>query len=172
MLEGRLPRTRSGLTSQFVCVDHLKIVGEALAGVVPRHALHGHREGGAPLEQLGMRRSGRRVGRVRHRPRQRHVQLPAWAKVPRARAHARRVARCHRPRHCAAREVVLIAINTHASKTSRTIFEGEAMAVSLPASTVLDDVMPSEFTRSFSVSGDGTLTVELGPRDVAVLVPR
>ena len=109
MLEGRLPRTRSGLTSQFVCVDHLKIVGEALAGVVPRHALHGHREGGAPLEQLGMRRSGRRVGRVRHRPRQRHVQLPAWAKVPRARAHARRVARCHRPRHCAAREVVLIA---------------------------------------------------------------
>ena len=39
MLEGRLPRTRSGLTSQFVCVDHLKIVGEALAGVVPRHAL-------------------------------------------------------------------------------------------------------------------------------------
>jgi len=69
-------------------------------------------------------------------------------------------------------EVVLVAINTHATKTSRTVDELGAMAVDLPAGTVLDDVVPGDVTRSFSVSGDGTLTVELGPRDVAVLVPR
>jgi len=69
-------------------------------------------------------------------------------------------------------ETVLIAINTHASQTSRTAFDGEAMVVDIAPSTVLDDVLPGEYARSFSVSGDGTLTIELGPRQVAVLVPR
>ena len=69
-------------------------------------------------------------------------------------------------------EVVIIAINAHATKASRTIDDAGAMAVDLPAGTVLDDVLPSDLARSFSVSGDGTLTIELAPREVAVLVPR
>ena len=69
-------------------------------------------------------------------------------------------------------EVVLVAINTHASKTSRTVDADGALAVNLPSGTVLEDVGPSEVTRSFSVSSSGTLSIELGPRDVAVLVPR
>lgn len=69
-------------------------------------------------------------------------------------------------------ELVIVAINTHATKASRTVDEDGALAVSLPAGTSLDDVGPSDVTRSFSVSSDGTLTIELGPRDVAVLVPR
>ena len=69
-------------------------------------------------------------------------------------------------------EVVLVAINTHATQTSRTVDAEGAMPVDLPPGTVLDDVVQTDVTRSFSVSGDGTLTVELGPREVAVLVPR
>ncbi len=69
-------------------------------------------------------------------------------------------------------DVVLVAINTHATNTSRTVNEAGALGVDLPPGTILDDVAPGGVTRSFSVSGEGTLSIELGPRDVAVLVPR
>ncbi|HCH65807.1 MAG TPA: alpha-amylase [Deltaproteobacteria bacterium] len=69
-------------------------------------------------------------------------------------------------------EVVIVAINTHATKASRTVDESGSLVVDLPVGTSLEDVGPSDVTRSFSVSSEGALTIELGPRDVAVLVPR
>lgn len=69
-------------------------------------------------------------------------------------------------------ELVLVAINTHPTQVSRTEYDGETMQVALPANTVLDDVLADDIQRSFAVSADGTLTIELGPREAAVLVPR
>jgi glycosidase len=64
----------------------------------------------------------------------------------------------------------LIVVNTHPTRTSRTALDGAAMAVPFAPGTVLVDALPSDVSRSVSVSAAGDVVVELGPREAAVFV--
>ena len=65
---------------------------------------------------------------------------------------------------------VLVVINTHDGKASRTQSDnGDAMPVSFAAGTVLKDAWNGADT--FTVGGDGKLSVEVPPRGFRVLVP-
>ena len=68
-------------------------------------------------------------------------------------------------------ESVLVVINTSDDHPSHTAFEGNAMPVSFAAGTELVEVFPVGSDRSYTVESDGTVTVEVGPRDGVVLVP-
>lgn len=75
-------------------------------------------------------------------------------------------------------EYALVVINTQGRHASRTSFEGEVMATSQPAGTVLVDILSSE---RFTVGAGGTLDVEVGtvvvdedpatPPRVRILIP-
>ncbi|MFN7143390.1 MAG: alpha-amylase family glycosyl hydrolase [Myxococcota bacterium] len=69
-------------------------------------------------------------------------------------------------------ESVLVVINTSDDHTSQTSFEGNAMPVSFAPGTELVEVFPEDSDRTFTVGTDGTVTVDVGPRDGVVLVPR
>lgn len=66
---------------------------------------------------------------------------------------------------------VLVVINTSDSNTSHTAYEGNAMPVDFAPGTVLKEVFPEGSTNSWTVDGDGKVTIEVGPRDGVVLVP-
>ncbi|MDP2304948.1 MAG: alpha-amylase family glycosyl hydrolase [Pseudomonadota bacterium] len=68
-------------------------------------------------------------------------------------------------------ESVLVVINTSDDHESHTAFEGNAMPVSYAPGTELVEVFPVGSDRTYTVSGDGTVTVDVGPRDGVVLVP-
>lgn len=67
-------------------------------------------------------------------------------------------------------EHAVVVINTSPTQASSTSFEGETMRVSAPAGTLFRDALPSDAARSYTVQADGTLLVELGPREAVVLV--
>ena len=69
-------------------------------------------------------------------------------------------------------ETVLVVINTHDGKASRTSFEGNAMQVSFGGGTKLENVFEDEATKDdeVTVSGDGTLDVEVPARGAKVYV--
>jgi len=62
----------------------------------------------------------------------------------------------------------LVVINSNRDHTSATAFEGTAMSVSAPGGTALRDVLSGD---SFTVSGDGTIRVEVPSYGGRVLVP-
>ncbi len=66
---------------------------------------------------------------------------------------------------------VLVVINTSDSNTSHTAYEGNAMPVDFAPGTVLKEVFPEGSTNTWTVGGDGKVTIEVGPRDGVVLVP-
>ena len=68
-------------------------------------------------------------------------------------------------------EHAIVVINTHASKTSSTSVDGQTMTVSAAPGTTFRDALPNDTARSYTVQSDGTLLVELGPREAVVLVP-
>lgn len=68
-------------------------------------------------------------------------------------------------------ESVLVVINTSDDHESRTAFEGNAMPVSFAPGTELVEVFPVGSDRAYTVGGDGTVTIDVGPRDGVVLVP-
>ena len=61
----------------------------------------------------------------------------------------------------------LVVINAHASQTSRT---AGGMVTGFPPGTRLVDLLPSDVQRSYTVGGDGSILVELRPREAVVLV--
>lgn len=67
-------------------------------------------------------------------------------------------------------ESVLVVINVHDDHPSHTSFRGSDMPVSFAPGTVLTEVFPPGSGRSFTVGGDGTVRVDVGPRDGVVLV--
>ncbi len=67
---------------------------------------------------------------------------------------------------------VLVVVNVHPEKTSRTVADGAGMAVPFAPGETLVDVLPSTVQRSLTVDGDGRVVVELGPREAAVFVLR
>ena len=67
-------------------------------------------------------------------------------------------------------EIALVVINTSDSATSHTAYQGANMTVGFPPGATLEEVFPPGSTRTWTVGGDGTLAVELGPRDGVVLV--
>ena len=66
---------------------------------------------------------------------------------------------------------VLVVINTSDDHASRTSWEGNGMPVSFPPGTTLVEVFPEGSERTFSVESDGTVAIDVGPRDGVVLVP-
>lgn len=64
----------------------------------------------------------------------------------------------------------LVVINSRADKRGATHDGDTMMTVSAPAGSTLRDVLGEEGA-SYTVSGDGTLDVELGPHEAVVLVP-
>lgn len=60
-----------------------------------------------------------------------------------------------------------MVINAHASQTSRT---AGGMVTGFPPGTRLVDLLPSDVQRSYTVGGDGSILVELRPREAVVLV--
>lgn len=64
----------------------------------------------------------------------------------------------------------LVAINSRGDKSAWTRDEGVAMTVGRPPGTELRDVLSPD-GRSYTVAGDGTLDVELGPYQAVILVP-
>lgn len=66
---------------------------------------------------------------------------------------------------------VLVVINTSDSNTAHTEYEGNAMPVDFAPGTVLKEVFPEGSDRTWTVGGDGKVTIEVGPRDGVVLVP-
>ncbi len=69
-------------------------------------------------------------------------------------------------------ESVLVVINTSDSNTSHTAYNGAGMPVSFAPGTVLTEVFPPGSTNTWTVQPDGTVTIEVAPRDGVVLVPR
>lgn len=65
-------------------------------------------------------------------------------------------------------EVVVVVLNTHASKRSVTAFGGETMTVSAQVGRTLTDALGSGL--SVTVGDGGALEVELGPREGVILV--
>jgi glycosidase len=65
----------------------------------------------------------------------------------------------------------LVVINTSDTASSHTAYEGNAMPVSFAPGTTLVEVFPEGSDRTFTVGADGTVTVDVGPRDGVVLVP-
>lgn len=68
-------------------------------------------------------------------------------------------------------ESVLVVINTSDAHESHTGWEGNGMPVSFAPGTQLVEVWPEDSGRTFTVGGDGTVTVDVGPRDGVILVP-
>ncbi len=68
-------------------------------------------------------------------------------------------------------ESVLVVINTSDDHESHTAYGGSGMPVSFAPGTELVEVFPEGSDRTFTVAGDGTVTVDVGPRDGVVLVP-
>lgn len=66
---------------------------------------------------------------------------------------------------------VLVVINTAGEGTAHTAFGGDGMPVGWPSGTRLSVVFPEGDDRTFTVSGEGTITVEVGPWEGVVLVP-
>jgi len=62
----------------------------------------------------------------------------------------------------------LVVINSNRDHASSTAFEGAAMSVSAPAGTELRDVLSGD---SFTVAGDGTMTVDAPVYGSRILVP-
>lgn len=62
----------------------------------------------------------------------------------------------------------LVVINAQGNHPSRTSFEGAAMNVGAAPGSVLADVLTGD---RFTVGGDGTLDVEVGPFQARILVP-
>jgi alpha-amylase len=65
----------------------------------------------------------------------------------------------------------LVVINTGDDGTSHTSFGGSDMPVGFAGGTRLVAVWPPDDGREFTVSGSGTVNVEVGPREAVVLVP-
>lgn len=68
-------------------------------------------------------------------------------------------------------ESALVVINTSDDNSSHTAYNGSGMPVSFAAGTELVEVFPPDSERTFTVGSDGTVTVDVGPRDGVVLVP-
>ena len=66
-------------------------------------------------------------------------------------------------------DVVLVAINTSDDQTSTTAYGDEAMAVDFAPGATLDVIFPEGDGRSFQVASDGTVAIEVGPREGLVL---
>ena len=66
-------------------------------------------------------------------------------------------------------EIALVVINTSDSATSHTAYQGSAMAVGFAPGTALKEVFPPGSTRTWTVGADGTVAIELGPRDGVVV---
>jgi len=69
-------------------------------------------------------------------------------------------------------ESVLVVINVNDDYPSHTSYQGSDMPVSFAPGTTLAEVFPPGSSRTFTVSGDGTVRVDVGPRDGVVLVVR
>ncbi|MEN9785018.1 MAG: hypothetical protein RLZZ299_282 [Pseudomonadota bacterium] len=67
-------------------------------------------------------------------------------------------------------ERVLVVINTHDDHPSATSFAGQDMPVGFPPGTVLREVFPGA-ARTWTVSGEGRVRVEIGAREGIVAVP-
>ena len=63
---------------------------------------------------------------------------------------------------------MLVVINTNKEHASRTSFEGTAMKTNFNGGTTLVNVFPGSDGKSYSVSSDGTLDVELPAQSAAV----
>jgi alpha-amylase len=68
-------------------------------------------------------------------------------------------------------ESALVVINTSDDNESHTAYNGAGMPVSFDPGTELVEVFPPDSERTFTVGSDGTVTVDVGPRDGVVLVP-
>lgn len=68
-------------------------------------------------------------------------------------------------------ERVLVVINTGGDGDAHTSVNGNDMPVGFAPGTALEVVYPPGDTRSFAVSGNGTLRVEVGPWEAVVLAP-
>lgn len=68
-------------------------------------------------------------------------------------------------------ESVLVVLNTSDDHPSHTAYQGNGMPVSFEPGTQLVEVWPEDSGRTFTVESDGTVTIDVGPRDGVVLVP-
>ncbi len=68
-------------------------------------------------------------------------------------------------------DAVLVVINTSDNFSAHTSIDGKDMPVSFAPGTTLVEVWPEGSDRTFVVGGDGTVVVDVGPRDGVVLVP-
>lgn len=68
-------------------------------------------------------------------------------------------------------ESVLVVINTSDVYTSHTSYNGSGMPVSFAPGTVLAEVFPPGSDNTWTVEADGTVTIEVAPRDGLVLAP-
>jgi len=68
-------------------------------------------------------------------------------------------------------DAVLVAINTRDTDAARTGDDGGDMAVGFAPGTTLLQVFPPGGDAAYTVAGDGTVSVALGPREAVVLAP-
>jgi glycosidase len=66
-------------------------------------------------------------------------------------------------------ERMLVVINTNKNHASKTSFEGAVMKTNFNGGTNLVNVFPGSEGKSYTVSGDGTLEIELPAQTAAVL---